>query len=196
MEVILTENFPSLGYVGDKVSVKPGYARNFLLPRGVAIEAFSHNAKMLNHRLAGVNAKRARLKNQAGEVAKQFDGLTLEYTLKIGGEGRSFGSITTRDIEASLKEKGLEVDRKQIRLSDVIKRAGEYTASIKLHAEVVLEVVVRVIQEAPPKAAKAEGEEGGKRRRGSKKKAADEGGVEAATAETPAASDAAEATEE
>ena len=133
MEVILKEDYPSLGYVGDRIAVKPGFARNFLLPRGIATEAFSNNARLLKHRLDGINAKRNRLKAEATEVAKRYEGLTLEFKLKMAGQERTFGSITARDIELALKEKDLVVDRRQIKFGEAVKRVGTYQVQIKLH---------------------------------------------------------------
>lgn len=179
MEVILNQDFPALGYVGDRVSVKPGYARNFLLPRGIAVEALSRNAKLLKHRMAGITAKRLKLKAEAETVAGRFAGIVLEFTLKMSGQGRSFGSITLKDIQDSLKDKGLVVDRKQIRLLDSLKRAGSYEAFVKLHSEVQLPITLRILAEKSAidkSAAPKKGKRG-------KKGAEEEGAVETSEAE-------------
>ncbi len=190
MEVILQENFPSLGYVGDRVNVKGGFARNFLIPRGIAIEASSRNERVLKHRLQHVMAKRIRLKSEAETLGKQLSETSLEFTLKMGDAGKSFGSVTSRDVETALKAKGFEIDRKQIRLTEALRKAGDFTVAVKLHAEVTISVPVKVISEVPPATA-LEGREGRKGR--GKKKAADEGAeageVEAAPAEVEAAAE-------
>ncbi len=186
MEVILQENYPSLGYVGDRVNVKGGFARNFLIPRGIAIEASSRNERVLKHRLQHVMAKRVRLKSEADALAKQLSETALEFTLKMGEAGKSFGSVTSRDVETALKAKGFEVDRKQIRLTESLRKAGDFTVAVKLHAEVSATVPVKVISEAAPAAA-AEGKEG-RKARGKKKGAETEAETaEAAPAEAQAA---------
>lgn len=187
MEVILQENFPSLGYVGDRVNVKGGFARNFLIPRGIAIEASSRNERVLKHRLQHVMAKRIRLKSEAEALGKQLAETSLEFTLKMGEAGKSFGSVTSRDVETALKAKGFEIDRKQIRLTDTLRKAGDFKVAIKLHAEVTISVPVKVISETPP-AALVEGKEA-RRGRGKRKAAAEEGQAEEAPAEVEAAAE-------
>jgi large subunit ribosomal protein L9 len=166
MEVILQENYPALGYVGELVSVKRGYARNYLVPRGIAVEASSGNAKEFKHRLEMINRKRQRLLKSAQEQAKQIDGLILEFTLAVGQHGKSFGSVTIKDIETSLKAKGHQPDRKQIRLLEPIKAPGEYPLEIKLHSELSASITLRVLAEkvAPAKPSKDEESKAGKRR--------------------------------
>lgn len=137
MNVILQENFPALGYVGDTVRVKRGYARNFLIPKGVAVEADSRRAKELNHKLQLINAKKAKLKLEAEELAAKLSNVELKFSLKVGEHGKSFGSVTSKEIENALADKGFEVDKKQIQFTDSLKSAGEHDLPIKLHAEVV-----------------------------------------------------------
>ncbi len=164
MEVVLQENYPSLGYVGDKINVKPGYARNYLLPRGIAIESSSGNAKLLRHRMAIVEAKKTKLKAQAVEESKRFEGLILEFNLKIGEKGKSFGSISLRDIEKSLTEKGFALDRRQLELKEQIKAGGDYVLHITLHSEVTVPVTIRVVVEKVEKKAERDTERKGRRR--------------------------------
>lgn len=173
MEVVLQQDYPSLGYVGDKVKVRPGYARNFLLPRGIAVELSSRNAKQLRHRMAAVEAKRTKLKQAALEYAKTLDGLILEFHLRIGEKGKSFGAVSVRDIEQALREKNFQVDRRQIRLVDQIKAGGDYAVEIKLHSEVVAPITARVVVERVEKKA-ASAEKGERKPRGRKKKDAEE----------------------
>ncbi|MBX7144750.1 MAG: 50S ribosomal protein L9 [Oligoflexia bacterium] len=186
MEVILQENYPSLGYVGDRVSVKGGFARNFLIPRGIAVEASMRNERLLKHRLQHIIAKRIRMRSEAEAFAKQLGETRLEFTLKMSDGGKSFGAITSRDVEAGLKAKGIEVDRRQIRLTETLRKAGDYQVAVKLHAEVSAMVPVKLIAEInEPKAAKDGGKElkKGKGRRSAKKT---EGEEAAPAAETPA----------
>ena len=136
MEVILRENFPSLGYVGDSVSVRAGYARNYLIPRGIAVEGSTRNARVLKHLLTSINAKKVKLRGQAQDFASQIEKIAIEFTLKLGKGGKSFGSVTARDVLVELEKKGVALDRRQVRLPEVVKGAGEYTAEIKLHSEV------------------------------------------------------------
>ncbi len=145
MEVILKENFPSLGYVGDQVKVRAGYARNFLIPRGIALEASSRNAKELAHRMQGVIASKIKLKAQAEEIAKRLAAVSLEYTLKAGESGKLYGSVHAKDIEASLAAQGFIVSKTQIRLAEAIRKGGDYKATIKLHSEVSVDVPVKVL---------------------------------------------------
>jgi large subunit ribosomal protein L9 len=179
-----------LGYVGDQIKVRPGYARNYLIPRGIAVEASSHNTRMLKHIVAGVTAKKAKLKGSADELAKKLEQAKLEYTLKMGERGKSFGAITTRDIETALKAQGFELDRRQIRF-DPVRKPGEYKVAIKLHAEVTASIPVKVAVEAAPErksAAPAEGAEKPKKARRKKGEAAE--GEEAAPETAAPAEDA------
>lgn len=179
MEVILQENFHALGYVGDLVKVKPGYARNFLIPRGIAVEASSRNERVLKHRLSSINAKKIKLRGEAADFAKRLEGVVLEFLLKVGSGGRSFGSVSSRDIEQQLKEKGFELDKRQIRLLEPIRRAGESSVQIKLHAEVSATIPV-IVRAEVTKVASEEGDTPSKPRR-SKKRAVDAGTESAET---------------
>ena len=182
MEVILREDFPSLGYVGDRVKVKAGYARNFLIPRGVAIEGSSRNAKLLGHKLAGIMAKRIKLKSEAELAATEMQKLTLEFTLKVGESGRSFGAVTLRDLEQAFEKLGHKIDRRRIRIDEPLKAAGNFVIGVRLHPEVVAQVPVLIRAETPAvvKTAPAAVEEAGegkpaaKKRAPRKKKGADE----------------------
>jgi large subunit ribosomal protein L9 len=147
MEVILQSDFPTLGYVGDRVNVANGYARNFLIPRGIAVEASSRNERQIKHLLSSINVKKARLRGEAEELAKRLEAVTLEFKLKVGEGGKTFGSITTKDLEAALKAKGFDILRKQIRQTEPFKKAGEYKVQIKLHSEVAATVGVKLALE-------------------------------------------------
>lgn len=159
MEVILQEDFPSLGYIGDKVVVRGGYARNYLIPRGIAVEARSRDARLLAHRVSIINAKKAKKKLEAEEARKQVEAVSLSFTLKGSGSGRGFGAVTTRDIEEGLKEKGISVDKRWIKVPESLKAAGEYRISVKLHSEVIARLPVKVIIEAGPKKVESKAKE-------------------------------------
>ena len=144
MEVLLVEDYPALGYVGDTVQVRNGYARNYLIPRGIAVDFGSRRAKEFQHILTGITAKRARLRGEAEELGKKVSGERLGFDLKVGSGGKAFGSIGVRDIVKQLQERGYALDKKQVRLTDTIKTAGEFEAQIQLHSDVLVPVSIEV----------------------------------------------------
>lgn len=181
MEVILQQDYPALGYVGDRVKVKGGFARNFLIPRGIALEASLRNERLLRHKLGGVTARRFRLRGEAQELAGKLEAVSLEFFLRMSGAGRAFGSITSRDIETALQKEGYIFDRRQIILPEPIKKAGEHKVSVKLHSEVSAQITVKVNTELPE--AKPQGEEApqsevkkGRKARSPKRKAVEAAG--------------------
>ena len=176
MQIILREDFLSLGYIGDTVSVKRGFARNFLIPRGLAVEASQTNDRVLKHKLSVILAKRLKKKLEAEQFGNILKQVVVEFTLKVGAKGKSFGVVTSKDIEASLKVLGYQVDRRQIRLVDAIKSAGLHTVEVKLHSEVSIHLQIKVIaaQQAAPVVTAEEGEAGKGRRRGRKMAAAED----------------------
>lgn len=192
MEVILREDYLPLGYVGDTVNVKRGFARNFLIPRGVAIESSSQNEKALKHKLSAIVSKRIKKKAEAEAFGNTLSQIIVEFTLKMGAGGKSFGAITARDVEAALKNLGYAVDRRQIRLVEVIKTPGIHKAEVKLHSEVAVPLQIKVIAAqivAPPAEAAAKG----KGKKGARKKTEDEGdAVEAAPDSSDETSEAAD----
>lgn len=193
MEVILREDFLPLGYVGDTVNVKRGFARNFLIPRGVAIESSSQNERALKHKLSAIVAKRIKKKAEAEAFGNTLSQIIVEFTLKMGAGGKSFGAITARDVEGALKNLGYTVDRRQIRLVEVIKTPGQHKAEVKLHSEVTVPLQIKVIA-AQIVAAPVEGAAKGKGKKGAKKQS-DEGvgeGVEAAPESSEETTEAAE----
>lgn len=144
MKVILKENLENLGQIGDVVKVAPGYARNYLLPRGFATEATEKNAKALEHAKRQLEYKKNKVKEQAKGVAAKIEAAVLSIAHQAGEEGKLFGSVTNMELAELLKAQGVEVDRKIIVLAEPIKHLGEFTASVKLHPEVsaTLKVVV------------------------------------------------------
>jgi len=144
MRIILTDDVVGLGDIGETVNVKPGYARNFLIPRGMAIETGSSSAKEAAHRSRQIEAKRRRMKGTAEEKAKNLQGSEVRMELRGGAHGKVFGSIVARDIAAKLAEMGYELDRRRVLLTEPIKRVGEHAVRIKLHQEVETEIKVIV----------------------------------------------------
>lgn len=143
MKVILKENLENLGHIGDIVKVAPGYARNYLLPRGFAIEATLKNAKALDHAKRQMEYKKNKVLEQAKAIAAKIESLTLAISHQAGEEGKLFGSVTNMELAEKLKEQGIEIDRKKI-VSEPIKQVGEFTATVKLNPEVTatLKVVI------------------------------------------------------
>jgi len=136
LQVILRKDVDKLGQAGELVRVKPGFARNFLLPRGLAALATGENVKQIEHerRVAMVNAEKER--KLAEGTAAQIEGLTIEVAMQAGEEGRLYGSVTSRDIADALASRGITVDRKKLVLPDTIKSVGEYDLNAKLGHEV------------------------------------------------------------
>lgn len=143
MKVILKENLENLGHIGDIVKVAPGYARNFLLPRGFAIEATLKNAKSLEHAKRQMEYKKNKVLELARGVAAKIEALTLAISHQAGEEGKLFGAVTNMELAEKLKAQGLEIDRKKI-VIDPIKHTGEFTATVKIHPEITasLKIVV------------------------------------------------------
>ena len=154
MKVILCEEVENLGAMGATVQVADGYARNYLLPRKMAVCTDSASAKQIEHELAIINRKAARLRAELGAVANKLNGVTVDIKMRAGEEDKLFGSVTTVMIAEKLAEMGHEVDRKKIVLDEPIKSLGIYTVPVKLGAGVTAEVKVWVspIQEAPVEA--------------------------------------------
>jgi large subunit ribosomal protein L9 len=167
MEVILKEDYLALGYVGDTVKVKRGYARNYLIPRGLAVEASNKNDSALKHKLAGILSKRLKKKTEAESFGKILQQVTVEFTIKVGVQGKSFGSITAKDIEASLQTLGYQVDKRQIRIGEPIKTAGVHAVEVRLHSEVSVDLQVKVTAAAPVASAS---DSSSKEKKGRKKK--------------------------
>ncbi len=137
MEILLVNDVIGLGDIGDKISVKPGYARNFLIPRGFAVEAHAGSSKAINHRMLQIAAKKKKLKLEAEQACEEWKKVTISLTLKVGDGNKVFGSISTRDIAEALNAKGKKVDRRQIILQEPIRKLGKQEVNIKLHSEVI-----------------------------------------------------------
>jgi len=145
VKLILTQSVHNLGEAGDVVSVKPGYARNFLLPQGKAIPATESRVKELEHHRRIVAEKAAKeLKDLRGRK-DQLEALDLEISARAGEGGRLFGSVTTAQIAEALAARGVEVDRRRIELREPIKQVGEHSVPVKLHREVVAHIKLEVV---------------------------------------------------
>ncbi|MBP1751739.1 MAG: ribosomal protein [Geobacteraceae bacterium] len=144
MKVILKENIETLGHIGDIVKVAPGYARNYLIPKGFAIEATTRNAKALEHAKRQMEYKKNKVKEQALQLAAKIEALSIVLAHQAGEGDKLFGSVTNMELAENLKSQGLDIDRKKIVLAETIKQLGEYTATVKIHPEVTasLKVVV------------------------------------------------------
>ena len=144
MKIILKENIDSLGNIGDVVKVAPGYARNYLLPKGLALLANEKNTKALEHAKRQLEYKKNKVLEQAKGLAAKIEALTVSLIHQAGEEGKLFGAVTNMELAEYLQLQGIEIDRKKIVLAEPIKQLGEYTVTIKLHPELAasLKVVV------------------------------------------------------
>jgi large subunit ribosomal protein L9 len=148
MKVILREAVENLGKGGEVVDVKPGYGRNFLLPRGLAVMANTRNIREIEHQKTVAAAKAAKLKASAQAVAKRLSDTPITLKRKVGEQDKLYGSVTALDVAEALAARGLEIDRRTIDLSEPIKTVGQFEVGVKLHSEVVGKVKVTVEAEA------------------------------------------------
>ncbi len=147
MKVILTQDIAGLGAIGDLITVKDGYGRNHLIPQGKALQATSQNMKILEHQKRQIREKLNKAKKEAEKLAARIEAVSCTVAKNAGEEDKLFGSVTSMDIEASLKLEGIEVDRKKILLPEPIKSLGIYTIPIKLHPEVTANLKLWVVKE-------------------------------------------------
>lgn len=147
MKVILRERLENLGDAGESVDVKPGYARNYLIPKGLAYEATAGNIRRIEAERAAQAKREAATLGDARERAKSIEGVSLTFKARAGQEGKLFGSITSADIAEKLAEQGIQVDRRSIELEEPIKALGVTSVPVRLHTQVRPEVKVWVIQE-------------------------------------------------
>ncbi len=145
VEVILTEDISTLGNAGEVVRVRPGYARNYLLPQGKAMLATKGRVRELEHKRRVIEEKIRKDVGAHELVAKRLEQTELEFQVRAGEEGKLFGSITNADIAGRLGEQGIQLDRRKIELSEPIKQLGEYTVTLKLHREVSTQIRVKVV---------------------------------------------------
>jgi len=148
MEVILREDVEKLGHRGQVVKVTPGYARNFLLPRRIAVAATGANKKIVEQEREAYLRREAKVQNDAQDLAKLLSGVELSISQKAGENDQLFGSVTVADLAAALEKKGYNIDRKKIQLDEPIKTLGDFKVGVKLHKEVTVELPVDVVREA------------------------------------------------
>ena len=146
MKIILKENLKNLGIQGDVVTVKDGYANNFLFPKGLAVMATASNIKILEENNRQGAKRREKLKEDALSMSEKLKDLTITIATKAGANGKIFGSITPLQVSQALKTKGFEIDRRKIEIDDV-KTLGTYQATVNLHREVTVNIVVEVVVE-------------------------------------------------
>lgn len=147
MQVILREDIDKLGKIGDLVKVADGYARNFLVPKKKAIEATPDNLRAMDHAKKMVADRLRKLKKEAAAEADQIKGLAVTIKAKVGEEGKLFGSVTSMDIAEAARARGVNIDKRKIALEEPIKRTGDYTVTVKLHADVTADFKVSVVAE-------------------------------------------------
>jgi large subunit ribosomal protein L9 len=145
MKIILIENVPSLGKIGDVVPVAPGYGRNFLIPKNLALEATPGNMRQLELQRESFLKKAQNDKRKAEEIASKIQGLTCTITHAAGESEKLFGSVTSKDIQGFLEKQGLTVDRRKINLAHPIRTLGIFEVPIKLHSEVVANLKVNIV---------------------------------------------------
>lgn len=148
MEVILKEAVEGLGNIGDIVKVKPGYARNYLVPQGLATEANSRNVRELEHQKRMLERKLQKVSQDALALKARIEAVTCAFAQRAGEEGKLFGSVTSMDIEKKLSDAGIEIDRKKIQLAEPIKNIGEFEVPVRLSAGVVAQIKVNVAASA------------------------------------------------
>lgn len=148
MKVVLTKDVEGWGTIGDIIEVKKGFARNYLIPRGLALELTEENKRFIDNILAQKARKLQREKEKALELAKKLNGVEIEIERPIGVTGKMYGSVTISDIAEKLKEKGIEVDKKKIMLRSPIRNLGSYNIQVKLHPEVSATIKVHVVPES------------------------------------------------
>lgn len=147
MEIILRQTVENLGHPGDVVTVKNGYARNFLLPRGFAFEATPGNLRRIGAERSRLDAAENERRDSAGDLAKKLEEVQLTFSARVGEEGKLFGSVTSADIAEQLAAQGFNIEKRLIDLHDPIKALGVYRVPIKLHADVKPEIRVWVIKQ-------------------------------------------------
>ncbi len=145
MKVILRENVPNVGKIGDVLEVADGFGRNYLLPRNLAMLANERNVKEMDHNKRIAASRMAKSKAKAEEDSKQLSGVRISVSKHAGEEGKLFGSVTVREVADLLAEKGFMIDRRDITLPENIRTLGEYAFTVKLHHDVVAKLTLEVV---------------------------------------------------
>ena len=147
MQVILRDDVPNLGRPGDVVKVRPGYARNFLLPRNLAVEANPKNLRAFEHQKRLALLRRETKRNESLKVKERLEQLTVEIAARAGEGGKLFGSVTNIDIERALSGQGVSVERRRILLAEPIKELGDFVVPVRVDAEVEANLKIKVAAE-------------------------------------------------
>ncbi len=147
MKIILKEDFESLGKVGEVVEVKTGFARNFLIPKQVALQATPQNLRVIEQEKARNKIKLSKDKREAEVLAEQLKKVSLTANVQVGEEDKIFGAVTSQNISELLSAKGFEIDKRKIQLEDPLKALGVFEVPIKLHTEVEAKIKVWVVKE-------------------------------------------------
>jgi len=148
MKVILTKDLDNLGRAGALVDVKPGYGRNYLLPRNLAVLATAKNIRQLEHQKAGILARASKEKQNMTAMAQKLCAIEVKFTRRVGEQNKLFGSVTSKDVHEQLAAQGYQIERRQVHLPDPLKDLGTHEVEVKLHAEVTAKVKVTVEAEA------------------------------------------------
>ena len=148
MKVILTKDQENLGKAGTMVEVKPGYGRNYLLPRKLAVAATAKNVNQLAHEKTGILSRAAKHKTNMTAQSNKLSAVELTFKRKVGEQNKLFGSVTSKDVYEALQAMNFEIDRKQIHLPEPLKELGAHAVDVKLHPEVVAKVKVTIAAEA------------------------------------------------
>jgi large subunit ribosomal protein L9 len=148
MKVILKETIESLGIIGSEADVKAGYARNFLIPQGKAVQATKENRKKMEQERAKIELQLAKERKLAEEMAARLEGITVQIPAKVADEDRLYGSVAVRDIAEALEQKGIEVEKRSILLADPIKTLGTYQVPVRVYRDVEPEITVEVVPES------------------------------------------------
>jgi len=147
MEVILRKDYDKLGFEGEVVNVTKGYARNYLIPKGIALEANSQNLKAFEVQRKKIEVNRLKARDEAEELKQKMEGMVATFSHKAGEEGKLYGSVTSMDIASYLEKQGIIIDRRKILLEKPIKTVGEFDLSIKIHPDVTGLIKVVVVPE-------------------------------------------------
>jgi len=147
MKVILKEDVRNIGTMGQIVDVADGYARNFLVPKGLAVDANVKNIRALEHAKKTIQEKAKKIRSQAQDLSDKIANMTIVIKAKSGEEGKLFGSVTSMDIAEQMKNQGIDIDKKKIVIEEPIKRLGSYSVSIKLHSDLATQATLQVIAE-------------------------------------------------
>jgi len=145
IQVVLQSDVDNVGKSGELVKVRPGFARNFLIPRQLAVPATTAAVNRINHEKAVALAKSEKAKKEAREVAAKIDALAITIATRVGEDGKLFGSVTTKDVEAAVKAKGVDLDRKKMHLAEPIRAVGSYAIPVKLMSDVTATLKVEVV---------------------------------------------------